>query len=123
MLARRLRRDQLLDHVPAHALWIALERIAPPATAAGAHEDFRTRGHWAMAAVHRSEFTFSRPAQVIAADFAGHSAPKTPRRTAVPPRALEVPLTVDEITDSHIDAEAAAISARTTRVLPQCARL
>src|SRR5262245_24039255 len=75
LLARRRRGYQLLEHIPAYPLRVALERIAPTATAARAHDHLRLLRHRPMAAVHGAKFGLARRAQQITAARAARPAP------------------------------------------------
>src|SRR5262249_32084161 len=119
VLACRLDRDQLLDHVPPHLPGVALEGIAPAAPAAPARDHPRARAHRTTAAVLPAVFGLAFLLQVIAADLARLAAPQAPRRTIAPARALEVPFAVDEVAHAHVDAEPAAVFPGAARVAPQ----
>jgi len=72
---------------PAHALRVALERLAPSSAAPGAHDHFRIRADGLVAAVHHPVFALSGRAQVVASAFAGPASPQAPCRAPAPVRA------------------------------------
>src|SRR4029077_10958135 len=82
LLARGRLGHEFLEHVPADALRVALQRIAPAASAAGAHDDLGVLGHRLVAAVHHPVLAAPGAAQIVAAAFAGLAAPQAPRGTA-----------------------------------------
>src|SRR5258708_4248841 len=89
---------------PAHALRVALERLAPSAAAPGAHDDIGIRAHRLVAAVHHSVFALPGAAQVVASALAGSAAPQAPRGTPAAGRALEGPFSVAQGADLPVAA-------------------
>src|SRR5882762_5825399 len=104
----RIPRYEFLDHVPAHAFRIALERLAPSAAAPGAHDNVGIRRYRLVAAAHRGIFALAGAEQIVAAGLSGAAAPQAPRGAAAAVRALEIPFSVDEVAHLHLDSEAAA---------------
>src|SRR6516165_4091960 len=123
MLARRSRGDEFLLHVRAHRYGVALERIAPAAAAAGAHDHLGAHWHRVVRPARDAKFALARLAHEIHAVFARLAAPQAPRRALVSAHELEIPFPFDQVAHAHIDAEAAAIFPRTAGIRAQRAAL
>src|SRR5262249_31004171 len=111
ILARRARRDELLLDVRPHRRGIALERIAPAAAAAGAHDPPARPRPRAVRPPRHADPALAGPAQKIHAVSAGPAAPQAPGRALAPPHQLEIPFALDQVAHPHVDAEAAAMLA------------
>src|SRR4029453_19647633 len=123
ILTCRLPGDEVLPHVRAHRLNVALERIAPAAATTGAHDHLRTHRHRGVDPARRAKFALARVAQQICTVFSRLPAPQTPRRALGALHQLEIPFPLDQVAHAHVDAEAAAILAGPTGIGAQCARL
>src|SRR5579862_2332959 len=116
MLLRDTAGDQLLDDVGADQRGVAFERIAPAATAAGAHDHFGIDRHRIMDRVHGAVIVLARQPQQKIAGRAGFAVPKAPRRTLLASRVIEIPAALDQIAPAGLDAEAAAMLAGTAGI-------
>src|SRR5882672_6611088 len=119
MRMRRLPRHQLFAHVGAHGLRVALQRIAPAAAAAGAHDRLGLERNRNVGADHRLEIGLAREPHEIAAGLAGHAAPQAPGRALQAPRLLEVPAPLDQVAHAHVDAEPATVLPRAAGIPAQ----
>src|SRR6267378_2810346 len=115
----RIPRYEFLEHVPAHAFRIALERLAPSAASPGANDDFGIRGHRLVAAAHRGIFALAGAEQIVAAGLSGTAAPQAPRGAAPAVRPLEIPFSVDEVAHLHVDSQASPELAGACGIAPQ----
>src|SRR5262249_57868059 len=95
---------------------VALERIAPAAAAAGAHDPLGAHRHRVVRPARDAKFALARFAHEIHAVFARLPAPQAPRRALVPAHQLEIPFPLDHVAHAHIDAEAAAIFSRAAAI-------
>src|SRR5438876_7949064 len=111
MRKRRLARHQLFAHVGAYGLRVALQRVAPAAPAAGAHDRLGLERDRNVGADHWLEFALAREPHEIAAGLAGQAAPEAPRRTLQAPRLLKIPAPLDQVAHAHVDAEPATVLA------------
>src|SRR5712691_1803240 len=118
-LARGRGRHEAFGDVLPYALGVALQRIAPAAAAAGAHDGLGADRHRNMAAGHGPEIALAGQPQQIAAGLAGRAVPEAPWRTFAALRLLEIPLALDQIAHAHVDAEPAAELAGAAGILPQ----
>src|SRR5579863_4843727 len=117
MLARGMARDILLDHVAAHLLRIALERIAPTAAAGMPHADHGIRGHQRAAAITLAKVVVAGLAHTVAAIDAGIAAPNAPGGKSLAMWPVEIPTPFHEVAQLQLDAEAAAMLAGAAGIL------
>src|SRR5258707_242626 len=76
---------------------LPVERLAPPAAAAGAHDRLGLERNRDVRPDHGLELVLARQPQQVAAGLAGLAAPQPPGRAVAPPRLLEIPAPVDEV--------------------------
>jgi hypothetical protein len=118
VLVRGRAGDQVLLDVLVNPGGIALERIAPAATTAGAYDCFGRRRSRNAGPGHRLELGLLGKPQEIAAGFARGAAPQAPGRTFQTTRLFEIPAALDHVAHTHVDAKAAAIFAVSAGIAP-----
>src|SRR4029079_5943812 len=98
---------------------VAFQRIAPPASATGAHDRQGVERDRDIAVGNPLEHLFTRQLEQIAARLAGRASRDPPWRALAAPGSLEIPLTLNQVAHLHVEPEPAPVPPGATGTPPQ----